>query len=191
MFALNHCKRDISIGEEILIDYGNKWVEKWEEHIVHWDECNNHNIPSPNMLRQLNEDKSSIVRTQSEQQSMPYPSHVQTVCYFSKQHAYDETEGILRWQFTTTTEMYPCEILARESFRNDLSQQYPSEIHTYMVHVIIEDSTDAYVDNVPRYGIFFAEKAYQSNQLMKCGFRRFMSLPDEMIPDSWILNDPH
>jgi len=177
--------RNISIGEEILIDYGNDWVEKWDEHLVHWEECSNDNVPSPSALMRLNNDQSSILRTRSEQNSMPYPSHVQTVCYFSKHHDYDDSEGILRWQFTTTTEMYPCSILARESFRNDQSQLDKSDTHLYMVHVIIDDSTDAYVDNVPRYGIFFAEKAYQSNQLLKCGFRRFISLADDMVPESW------
>ncbi len=162
-----HCGRDISIGEEILIDFGNNWVEKWDEHMVHWDKCTNNNAPTPITLRQLNKDTSLILCTQCEQQSMPYPSHVQTVCYFSKHHTYDKTKGILRWQFTTTTKMYPCEILARESFQNDLSQQYQSEIHMYMVHVIIDDSSDAYVHSVPCYGIFFAKKAYQSNQLME------------------------
>lgn len=185
MFALHYGNRNISIGEEILIYYGDDWVEKWDEHLVHWDECNNDNVPSPNALMRLNNDQSSILRTLSEQNSVPYPSHVQTFCYFSKHHDYSDSEGILRWQFTTTTEMYPCEILARESFLSDQSQNDKSDVHLYMVHVVIDDSTDAYVENVPRYGIFFAEKAYQSNQLLKCGFRRFISLSDEMIPDSW------
>ena len=200
--------RDILVGEEIFLDYGEEWARNWDEHVANWESCNRRNnesnddghtstLPSPTIIKELNDEKNTLLRTSDEQMLNPYPSHVQTICYFNLPSYVLYGIHYKTWEFTTKPETYPCTIMSRSSFHdtgnalkplNSIDDQRIDQhlVHLYTVNVTIDNRTQFITRHVPRYGIMFAEKAYKSNQHMRCGFRSFIGLPDGMMPAHWI-----
>ncbi|KAL3799289.1 hypothetical protein HJC23_013014 [Cyclotella cryptica] len=95
--------RDIQPGEEVLINYGKRWQEAWDEHMKQWEpippEKDHNNLTlwtdetSANRGKAgyvraevFNEDLTSPIRTVEEQKQEPYPHSVDIQCLVSIGH---------------------------------------------------------------------------------------------------------
>jgi hypothetical protein len=89
--------RDISEGEEVLIDYGEEWQKAWDEHAKHWAPVNpekdfnnythltkwssaNDGGIKYRRAEEFTEQVSEPIRTLEEQKSNPYPKNVVIKC---------------------------------------------------------------------------------------------------------------
>lgn len=63
--------RDIEMGEEILIDYGEEWQEAWNKHVATWEPQFVDDYEYPSRL------------DQQEELSMEYPENIMTACHYS------------------------------------------------------------------------------------------------------------
>ena len=77
--------RDISIGEEITIDYGSDWTNAWYEHSESWDvPVDEFQINPQSIIETLMKDDGSEkkpYRTINEQEENPYPHCIRTACF--------------------------------------------------------------------------------------------------------------
>lgn len=74
--------RDIEPGEEILLDYGEAWDRKWEEHSLDWKK-KRHDTFEFSALEYSNKHDLKILKTPKEQLLHPYPSNIMFICRHS------------------------------------------------------------------------------------------------------------
>ena len=178
-------------GQQVFLDYGNAWQTAWQHHVQHWKPIhvdNDRYTPSYIM-----DDVASIIRTQKEQsqQNYPYPSNVQTSCFFQYQQpdnystsSNSDKTTTIPWNHTRETfyfhNLYPCDILDRTS--------HSKHHHTYMVRMknlpyakdkVFPTTPNQYiiVSKVPRQAIRFTDKFYTTDQHLANVFRRPIHIP--------------
>lgn len=192
--------QDISLGEEILIDYGRFWEKAWSEHVDQWTPVNSHTFVDP---AEYNEDGASIVRTVLEQEESAYPNSIRTACYYqyflTDSKAADSLEkksadGTILWTFDSSTMLNrflrPCDILKRDKVGD--SDWYTVRMHNFHdipnVAKMPENETERVVKRVPRWAIRFVERDYANNEHLLNAFRQEIGIDDTIFPTSW-LND--
>jgi hypothetical protein len=77
--------KDISKGDELFLDYGPAWEKAWYEHVTsQWrpiqDELGEHYAPAS-----VIDDTIKLLRTEQEQKDHPYPTNVETSCFYKYQ----------------------------------------------------------------------------------------------------------
>jgi len=190
--------RDIALGEEVLLDYGEEWEEAWEEHLNGWKA----DIDALISLKDMSGDgRSILIRTVQEQQDDPYPSSVGTVCLYEVNMVTKTKLGgdrLLLWKPLTSVaygwspeSWRPCDIVSRErstGVSGEHAYTYTADMKNY--HGIrTENSIAEYphiVHAVPRFAIKFTYKPYWSNQHLKNAFRHSIGLPDGLYPAAWL-----
>jgi hypothetical protein len=188
--------RDISPGEEILIDYGERWQQAWDEHVKSWK-------PDPSYKRytpawEFN-DYTLPVRTQSEQAIRPYPENVWSGCYLGpvdEEQAGSIVDGSLEYKWTyhstmyhTTLDVTECQILERHKDYIATADSIRPVDETYKVKVRRHPQLAWIITDVPRRAIEFFDIQYTSDLKLPNAFRHEMDLPDHMFPAAW--NDQH
>jgi hypothetical protein len=108
--------RDISPGEEVLLDYGPEWEEAWDRHVSSW------RPPAGSAAYvasyELNDDPDLVVRVSREGW---YPEkYVRQECF----DLYRELSGSLS---PGPSDMYPCRAVARD--RRDGEYRYLVELY--------------------------------------------------------------
>jgi hypothetical protein len=195
--------RDILPGEEVFLDYGTDWNERWRDFRLDWyPPENGTSYVSASTLNRRNE----WLRTEQEQVSDPYPyRNVFTMCYVGKDRtpfqdgSFDEDDAVYEWTHTEgiyddTSNLFPCQVLERDIGDHDLSEVlgrresiHPLEI-LYTVRVM-EDEDDPeelmYFVSVPREAIVFFDHPYTTDLFLRQAFRHEIHLPDEMVPSEW------
>jgi hypothetical protein len=179
--------RDISPGEEILLDYGPEWQEAFEEHLANWKPAPEGTPPyTPGHIL---DHAVAKLRTQAEQASYPYADNVITSCFFeipeTATPVSDET-GIttVLWKWTRHVfeyqNQYPCIILTRPNdayytvqLRNRKSAPQRLPFSPYIV------------SKVPRNAIRFSDKYYTTDQHLSGAFRHWIGIPDDIFPTKW------
>ncbi|CAB9519838.1 Guanylate cyclase [Seminavis robusta] len=196
--------RDISQGEQILIDYGQTWHDAWTRHVQQFQPDNDCSRSPPYVYAsRLNQLK--MVRTQDEQAQNPYPDNVETFCVYQ----YSETIQYNPWPHhqhgskkdtcrKVTHEacpphtrmvpdyLRPCRVLDRKE--GDAF---------YTVEVLNDDkgSVDAgsipwgerhIVTGMPRNAICFLDKVYSTDQNLASAFRHEIGLPGGVFPTAWM-----
>ena len=76
--------RDIQPSEEVLIDYGHKWEEAWNERVSTWTPETD--LVDSSRFNCIDEESCLItppIRTQEEQSDNPYPETLSLYCYFN------------------------------------------------------------------------------------------------------------
>lgn len=216
--------RDIQPNEEIFLDYGRNWQKAWDQHVsTHWPKrslaSRNPNYQSAaSYLQQLQQQRkqrypssSSATanaslepwRTVTEQTKLPYPSNLQTACYFkwgddelgqgddtaSAQHPVTEVE----WKSVHFSCLRPCELLERHS-------ELDGDYYTARVYSRPGVATGEYCGKLPSAGlkvtklphaaITLVDTPYTSDGLLLEAFRHEIGTPDVFWPTAWMRKDP-
>ena len=184
--------RDISRGEEILIDYGERWQNAWDEHVKSWK-------PDPSYKRytpawELN-DYTLPVRTHAEQAIRPYPENVWIGCYLGpvdEEQSGSIVDGSLEYKWTyrpnmyhTTLDVTECQILERYKDYIETADSIRPVDERYKVQVWKHRQMAWVISDVPRRAIEFFDKQYTSELKLSNAFRHEMDLPNHMVPDAW------
>ena len=184
--------RDIFPGEEVMIDYGENWEEAWQSHVNHWkapatSEFNY--VPIKTMIAQ----KQLEIRTKEELKENPYPSNIQTVCYYpGKSHDDEEDEndeeaGVVMVMESgkhyktangVETEKYlvPCQVVQKPS------QCLADGTDSYVVAI---ESENLMLNEYPEESITFRTTKEMSDVTLPHVFRHFIEIDEGLFPESW------
>jgi hypothetical protein len=114
--------RDIDIGEEILISYGDSWDRAWDDHVKQWEPQGYDDEHDARYVSaaQLNQ-RVEWLRTMEEEENDPYPDNVNTGCFLSRDilHEHGAHPGkAVKWRYSS--HMYdmghhvrPCAVVKR------------------------------------------------------------------------------
>jgi hypothetical protein len=195
--------RDILPGEEVFLDYGADWNERWHDFQLDWyPPENGTSYISASTLNLRNE----WLRTEEEQASDPYPyNNVFTMCYVGRERtpvrddSLDDDDDVYEWTYSDgiyddTGNLFPCQVLERDIGDQDLSEVLgrresvsPLEV-LYTVRVTEdEDESDdeTYFVSVPRDAIEFFDRPYTTDLFLRKAFRHEIHLPNEMVSREW------
>uniref|UniRef100_A0A7S1VIS3 SET domain-containing protein n=2 Tax=Grammatophora oceanica TaxID=210454 RepID=A0A7S1VIS3_9STRA len=192
-------KRDIEVGEEVLVDYGEEWQEAWEKYLEEWkpplDEEDVAYV-NPEVLNDI----MVPVRTVEEQEEDPYPENIQTLCFVGpfdekkgeKTKKTDEWGEGYDWTFYhnmyfTNKKGYPCDIVARdgEDLAGYQSVEPDGSHYIAKVYKRKKSKKPLIVRKVPRRAIEFYDRKYQSDLFLRTAFRHEIGLPTKMLPKAW------
>lgn len=210
--------RDILPGEEIFINYGSDWSQKWSEFQIDW-------APPPNgtsyvSAAMLNR-RSEWLQTEQELEKKiaDPPSNVYTMCYVGRKrvrvddHSFGEDEKVFEWSYVKgiyqdTDNLYPCHVVERIVDDHDFDEAVgrsqsvaPVEVlYSVRVSDMEEDDNEeeevsgdtGYFVSIPREAIQYFDRPYTSDLFLRNAFRHEIQLPDEMVPTEWrdLANQP-
>jgi hypothetical protein len=185
--------RDILPGEEILMDYGPEWEAAWQEHMKNW----NSNMYSKDYQSARDWNKKNgetVLRTDAEQEVVPYPSHMELRCLEQIGHNTNmkHTEAASLW--TLSESGVPCYILERREAME--SDQYVENDHYYKVRFtpkVWNEATEYYEQGdvwyesewTVRGALYFVDRPYSTDLLLEDAFRHPIGFPDALLPDAW------
>ena len=165
--------RDIQEGEEIFMDYGDDWIQAWEEHVSNWEP-----IGTVGDYQHLSDWDEDYIRTVSERVTNPYPANLQTICKESyttvsatEQNTYLPTNRNLHLR------VY-CDVLERTEATDGT--------HLYTVRLLTGAQKFVMVYNVPSpIGVELVDKLRSADWHLQKAFRHAMRVPDDIFPESW------
>jgi hypothetical protein len=203
--------RNIRQGEPLYLDYGPIWEHAWQHHWVHWTAT----ASSKNYVSaiEFNQKHSHLpVLTEPEQQSHPYPEHLQLRCHPKLLLNQSATEYIMEsspeYKWKRRDYGYLCRISARSktsdksplasqrySTTNEVIQQYlytvllgkPMDRKLYSHNSDRLDAVEEWIElkNIPRSAIRFFDKPGTSDLHLRNAFRFPIGIPEEMFPIKW------
>jgi hypothetical protein len=185
--------RDVDEGEELFLDYGQDWQNAWSQHSKVWpptEKYKNSNYVNPTEFTRIN--AGDDLRTVKEQKNDPYPSNLQTSCYYV-QNARDEVDemGAVLWTgIDDTLCLRPCDIIARKISDPSKDAVYTAVMHKielFSVPANCEIDNDTTVRDIPREKIVWADMAYKSDIHLKHAFRHEIGAPDGLFPSEWLV----
>lgn len=193
--------RDIQPNEEIFIDYGENWEQAWNEHSEFFkNEPKRKEYPSMRSLI-----KAKDFRTVHQQETNPYPDHIQTVCIYPDA-GYDEfpddgseieklgSSYVSEDDMDSQYHVFPCHILEKQF--HDVKRHKTSKYQrggfktntTYSVRVFLgpnHDNQTVVLTQYPEESISFRVRKYKSAQHNPRAFRHFMEISDDLFPGHW------
>jgi hypothetical protein len=185
--------RDITKGEEIVMDYGIEWENAWKQYI----DANDWTRTWPLQARDLQvKFQTQPFPVEINVKTSPYPPTVFTACFLKFDDVEDGTpkktpEGnkIYRWTDPSTydafkgQDLFVCDLIGRSGDEGDVS----TVLYTVNTLIASDDGGDevAQITGVPHNAILIVDKAYQS-ELHKFGvFRRPITIRDDIMPHAW------
>ena len=182
--------KDIARGDEILLYYGDKWEEKWTQHIERWGSTSKNFTDRLGALTTLDFNsiqKNEIIKTVDELEKDPLPDHIMTRCGFALPGEMKEElaeGGKLKDLSVTDVKYVPCEILDVEPlegtdrylYRAKVEHTSPSGDVTY--YSVKYDSGQDFFQ--------YIDKPYTRDYYSKGAFRHSIGLSDEMMPSQWL-----
>jgi hypothetical protein len=185
--------RDISKGEEIVMDYGSEWENAWNEYIA----ANDWTLAWPPQAKELQ------VKYQSEPfpvsiktDANPYPETVFTACFLNFDEVEDGTpkkteqgNKIYRWTGPNRYEafrgqdLYVCDLIGRTGDEGNVS----TFLYTANTRMSNEEGGEEVVQitGIPHSAILIVDSAYASDMLNFGVFRRPITIRDEIMPPTW------
>lgn len=181
----------------MFIDYGPEWEEAWNKHVNQWSAPpDSENYQSASILQK---DLSIQLRTETEQQSEPYPDNFLFYCHYSYEPG--TLEGPWEWMDEWGgLPMTPCKIVSRELSNVDDS----GSAYHYTTVMLDADAMEALqgaaltgmgqfipsgethiLTNVPRWAIQVRDKLYSKDEFLANAFRHEMMMPDNIFPETW------
>mmetsp|Transcript_25944 Transcript_25944/g.39184 ORF Transcript_25944/g.39184 Transcript_25944/m.39184 type:complete len:637 (+) Transcript_25944:90-2000(+) len=167
--------RDIQGGEEVFMDYGDEWIEAWEQHVEEW-------TPSQGEMEDYthsSEWTESYLRTLKELSTNPYPANLITLCTVSYQQ-YDDNDADERINVwipvaQPTVKRKYCDVLERDE-DND----------TYTVRIYTKNET-VVVQDVPHSseGVELLDQLHSADWHLASAFRHYIQIPDDLLPKVW------
>jgi SET domain len=187
-------KRDIKMGEEIFIDYGDEWEKEWKTYKEAWEakrfEGERWTLAALD-LRQPYKDKPYPVDIKPGQE--PYPHGVVTGCFVEttgdipdgRPRRNAKGQRIVQWKAPLKLEGFHGRHLAV----CDLLNRTKLEDGTYEYHAMMRikdrDLSVGEVANIPHQAITLVDRPYISDIHLDESFRRWIALPDQMFPQEW------
>ena len=183
--------RDISIGEEVTIDYGVEWTDKWHDHVESWEILDDGEKMNPlSIVDTFNKKENSEmkpIRTVTEESTHPYPNCIRTACY----------SEVLKGNWTRTKSDYDyirfCDIIDREF--NDNNYWYTAKVFETEADNDDDDddddsddekNTDNVVKYIPQRAVFLTKDRYCDNYQLTHGFRHAIGVPNGLYPKKWM-----
>lgn len=198
--------RDILPGEEIFINYGDEWDEAWKRHVKGWKpEAGSADFVDASQWDCFNNDdddnckQASRIRTEEEQEIVPYAENLDIYCFFNQTEDREDMEKVVweadldDWRERNGDAVkYPCFILERHRMDDgtflytvELNMRDEDEVDSDDDDSSSEDGDIIILEDVPQYGIQFVNKPYSSDFLLRGAFRHEMIIPDEMMQEDW------
>ena len=188
--------RDIEPGEEILIDYGDKWEDAWNRHLLREPTGKLEVVTAAALNRRIA--KLKIGDEEGNSQELYSDEDVTVVCIVGSERQessiQDDKYDMLHYDWTyeefmdaDASNMFPCSILAQETETVQARQESIKPIDvTYTVLIEPEEDEDEMMifKGVPRYAIRFFDSSYSSDMFLRTAFRHEIQLPDDMVPKS-------
>ena len=198
--------RDILPGEEVFLDYGDSWQRAWDDHVTKWS-------PPPGSDKYLsatdmNSDtkgKYEVLLTSREQQSLPYPDNIQTMCRYRLPKKLERNANVTKlWNKSHASgKLHPCEILSKSA--TQISSQNgggQSTLYLYTAKILENKSflgqfgdedklpgvprrRSFTLTGMPRAAIQFGNKLYSNDIFLPNSFRHEIVVPDDVWPESW------
>jgi len=194
--------RNIAQGDEIFIDYGDDWVQAWEDHVQQWRTKYKDLEEWP--ARAVDINANFVDKPFDTPEDKPtYPDHVQTFCYLEemqvpmgqprrrtildKETGKEQEVDIYLYKKETVAawegdQLRPCQVLERKETKDAFFYNYTVLVMDAMdvegKHVSIE---------VPHKSIRFYDRSFLSDQSDKSipSFRYPMRIPDPLLPEAW------
>jgi hypothetical protein len=195
--------RNIKKGEEILFDYGDDWVNAWNDHVKNWKEVTKGTKLSRSAMV-LNE-----IYHGAGKPSKPFPTaseesladdNVQLMCHL----LYDEDKiERRRNQDGSRTKVYPWiphPIKGEDRLKTNLAVRGVNRVdcvieertreakseYKYVVRPLVENSgSKILVKNVPHDVIRYVDTPYSNPQHEVHAFRHSIRFPDDVFPETW------
>lgn len=170
--------RDIGEGEEILVDYGDKWQAAWEEHVEYWKAPHEEGYAYATEYKDM-----EVLRTHKELATNPYPPNIRTTCF----HEFDpNARAPIVWKPMPGVEqyknLYPCHILEHDAGTDSYTVLIQSQESLLATHQIPPNYV---VEEVPRFAIKLSDVLRSSDQHLSTAFRHEIGIPDEIFPNAW------
>ncbi|KAL3940487.1 MAG: hypothetical protein SGBAC_004985 [Bacillariaceae sp.] len=192
--------KDIEIGHEIFLDYGEDWVEAWDAHEAKWD-VNKRDYHYESSIEYSNTHNMQILKTPKEQMNHPYPPNIMFICEYSDtwedppsgeayvQHSFNDSDNL--------DCVLPCTIEDRYEKPRDENDPNPQEEYVYRTKLLeVSNHTDVRYDclimadveyeyiDVPRDAIFVSDRPYTTDYFQPYAFRHEIQGPS--YPDAWL-----
>ena len=177
--------RDIEEGEEIFIDYGDEWQEKWDKHTELWNEHKEDSWPK-RAIDFNQEHKTKPFRT-LEDGSEPYPNHVITKCFLMVQKSSEQNEvdsegrRIRDWSESDSGQS---NLIANNLF--DCTIKSHTETPEGYKYDVLWDGgkSTVVVRGVPHKAIVLLDAPERGDQHIWNSFRHYISMGD-LFPEAW------
>jgi hypothetical protein len=182
--------RDIQQGEELFLDYGDSYEAAWQRHVANYK-------PPPNSENFMDgmsiniKYHSAPIRTEQEQQSNPYPEHLQIRGHAGLETIPDSEKDVSMYTWASTDYGLPVRILERH---------VTSTEHTYTLEMGLipkeafmdkhtrdreADLTWVRRERVPRHAILFFDNPGSTDMHLPGAFRQPILIPDDIFPTQW------
>jgi hypothetical protein len=164
--------RDLKEGEEIFMDYGDDWIEAWDQHVKNWKP-----VPDADNYVHSTEWTEPTLRTLEEVSENPYPPNLHTLC--KESYRVQGTKNIFMPVLRNHQERRYCDVLER--FPDNKGGYY------YTVKIFLPDDAAAVVVEqvLAPDGVQLMDKLQSADWHLPNGFRHPISIPDDVLPDSW------
>jgi hypothetical protein len=163
-------------GEELFLDYGDPWVEAWENHLLKWKPVPKaeHYGSAHYWATYFNE---TIIRTDDEQTYDPYPDHLEIRCHAGLMNG----QNIVDFRWSIIDQGLPCSIVSRHVENGQF-------FYTVDLQWEPEDGGNVYVvrrAGIPRQSITFFDVPKTTDLHLPNVFRFPATIPDDMLPEGW------
>lgn len=204
--------KDIQLGEEIFLDYGDSWSTVWKEHVAQWhtNQRDYHYQSSLEYYRSAHDELLTTLRTPKEQMNHPYPPNIMFTCLYSDtwQDPPEDITTVKHYYYEDENDncIMPCTIEDRyEKQVQDEDDDENGEIKTIQLYrtrlIEVSNHTDVEFDcllvpnvdyqyyDVPRDAIFVVDRPYTTDEFQPQAFRHEIHVPENMYPDIWLDNN--
>lgn len=198
--------QEIAPGDEIFIDYGDEWVQAWEEHVAKYSQHMNSSNTSEYIAASdyKRQHAGELILTLQEQQSDPYPENITTACYFLPLEEDSLGERpVAMWSEDRLDCVRPCKIMERYPSGGDDGGGENATLQYYYTALVFSQpgAVESYdcgrlpdggvtVTNIPSYAVTLIDQPYTTDVFLPHAFRHEIGVPDGMYPDTWMMTDP-
>jgi hypothetical protein len=185
--------RDIGVGEEITINYGNSWQKAWDSYEKEW-KLTKEGRPHPLKAEDLRiMYKNKPLETPETIDENSYPEDVLTFCFLFTTERPDGEQmtnqefGTEINQFIGPTkyEAYDSKILYMVGVLD--RKKAPGFFYNYTVRASLGENENEFADvvDVPHSACTFFDSHYSSDIHLEDAFRHPIGMPESLIPVSW------
>ena len=172
--------RDLDVGEEVFLDYGEAWETAWQQHVLRWAPTAAELAQQP--AAELNQRTLVYPTVFEELRNRTIPNHIEMQCdvafhKYAQDCARHREEGTIgKYLQDTEASWWNCDVLRR-------NEDDPNQ-HIYAVYIYGESETKV-VENVTVEGLHFVDRPYTSNTFLRQAFRHDIRIPDSIFPEKW------